>query len=100
MGSEGEEGAGWDVVTWDPEEQEGEGEHMEGVGVGSVPPQPGCVFAKGGLCVARCPTANTYCVNAPTRDQLCGRMERAITIQTPILAYTYHSACLSCTGEC
>ena len=38
--SEGEEGAGWDVVTWDPEEQEGEGEHMEEVGVGSVPPQP------------------------------------------------------------
>ena len=60
----------------------------------------GCVFAKGGLCVARCPTAKTYGVNAPPRDQLCGRMERSITIQTPILAYTYHSACLSCPGEC
>ena len=37
--SEGEEGAVWDVVTWDPVEQEGEGDHMEGVGVGSVQPQ-------------------------------------------------------------
>ena len=27
-------------------------------------------------------------------------VERSITIQTPILAYTYHSACLSCPGEC
>ena len=42
----------------------------------------------------------TYGVNAPPRDQLCGRMERSITIQTPILAYTHHSACLSCPGEC
>ena len=37
--SEGEEGAVWDVVTWDPVEPEGEGDHMEGVGVGSVQPQ-------------------------------------------------------------
>ena len=28
-----------DVVTWDPVEQEGEGDHMEEVGVGSVQPQ-------------------------------------------------------------
>ena len=60
----------------------------------------GCVFAKGSLCVARCPTAKTYGVNAPPRDQFCGRMERFITIQTPILAYTNHSACLSCPCEC
>ena len=39
MESEGEEGAVWDVVTWDPVEQEGEGDHMEEVGVGSVQPQ-------------------------------------------------------------
>ena len=37
--SEGEEGAVWDVVTWDPVELEGEGDHMEGVGVGSEQPQ-------------------------------------------------------------
>ena len=37
--------------------------------------------------MARCPTAKTYGVNAPPRDQLCGRMERSITIQTPILAF-------------
>ena len=35
-----------------------------------------------------------------SRDQLCGRMARLITIQTPILAYTNHTACLSCPGEC
>ena len=34
----GERGVGG-VVTWDPGEQEGEGDHMEGVGVGSVQPQ-------------------------------------------------------------
>ena len=49
---------------------------------------------------ARCPTAKTYGVNAPPRDQPCGRMERFIAIQTPILAYTCHSACLSCPCEC
>ena len=27
------------MVTWDPVEQEGEGDHMEEVGVGSVQPQ-------------------------------------------------------------
>ena len=37
--SEGEGGAVGDVVTWDPVEQEGEGDHMEEVGVGSVQPQ-------------------------------------------------------------
>ena len=35
----GEEEAVWDVVTWDPGELEGEGDHMEGVGVGSEQPQ-------------------------------------------------------------
>ena len=29
----------WDVVTWDQGELEGEGDHMEGVGVGSEQPQ-------------------------------------------------------------
>ena len=31
-------GAVWDVVTWDPVELEGDGDHMEGVGVGSEQP--------------------------------------------------------------